>query len=198
MEDTNTDAASGSLKAPMAVSAAAFLAMIAGMYSQGRLWWCELGDLSPYIHEAWGSSHTSQHFFDPYTCTHVLHGVLFFWIARVLFPRLSNAWVGCLAIVVEAAWEVLENTNFIIGKYRSNTASLNYFGDSIANSAGDLIACVAGIWIAWKIGWKWSIVFFILVELALLLWIRDGLIMNIIQLIYPSEALTNWQLQLGS
>lgn len=194
MEGTPDMEPKNGIAAPTAASIAALVGMIAVLYSQGRVWWCVLGDYSLYVHEAWGSSHTSQHLFDPYSFTHVLHGVLFFWIAGWLFKGLSGAWRLSIAVIAEAAWEVLENTNFIIDKYRANTASLDYFGDSIANSAGDLLACVAGFWIAQKLGWLRSLVFFILIELVLLIWIRDGLIMNIIQLIYPSDALKNWQL----
>ena len=78
-----------------------------------------------------GVEHTSQHLFDPYSFTHILHGIIFFWIAGLIFSKLSQAWRFFISIFVEAAWESLENTNFIIDKYRENTASLNYFGDSI-------------------------------------------------------------------
>src|SRR5687768_1251443 len=113
---------------PLVLSFAAALLMVVLLYSQGRIWWCKLGDYAIYVNDAWNSSHTSQHFLDPYTFTHVLHGVLFFWLARLLFSKLSAAWQFFIAIFVEAAWEVLENTNYVVEKYRENTASLDYFG----------------------------------------------------------------------
>lgn len=179
-----------------ALSAAVTALMSLLLLAQGRIWWCKLGDHSLYVNEAWKSSHTSQHLLDPYTFTHVLHGVLFFWIVSALFPRLANGWRFLITTTVEASWEVLENTNFIIEKYRENTASLDYFGDSIANSIGDVIACMAGFVIASKLGRWGSLSFFIAVELLLMLWIRDGLILNILMLIYPLDGVRRWQMSM--
>lgn len=179
---------------PVILSFTATALMVFVLYAQGRLLWCKLGDYRIYVHEAWNSSHTSQHFFDPYTFTHILHGVMFFWLASLIFSRLSVAWQIFIAILIEAAWEILENSNFIIEKYRENTASLDYFGDSILNSVGDLVACVVGFLIAQKIGWRRSLIFFLLTEIVLLLWIRDGLLLNILMLIYPLDAIKNWQM----
>lgn len=166
---------------------------IAALFAQGRVWWCKIGDLSPYVNQAWNSSHTSQHLFDPYTFTHFLHGVAFFWLAKLLFKNLSNAWRFAIAIFAESAWEVFENTNYVIEKYRENTASLDYFGDSIANSFGDLVACGLGFWVAMKLGAWRSLAVFVFVEIVLLFWIRDGLLLNILMLVYPLDAVKDWQ-----
>jgi hypothetical protein len=179
---------------PLILSFAGGLLMVVLMRVGGRIWWCKLGDYAVYVNEAWNSSHTSQHFLDPYTLTHVLHGIMFFWLAGLIFYKLSAAWRFFIAIFVEAAWEVLENTNYVIDKYRENTASLDYFGDSIFNSVGDLLACAVGILFAFKLGWRKSLLFFLLTEIALLLWIRDGLLLNILMLIYPLEAVKQWQM----
>ncbi len=168
--------------------------MIIVLYSQGRIWWCKLGDYAIYVNEAWNSSHTSQHFFDPYTFTHILHGVLFFWLASVIFSKFSFAWHFFAAVFAECAWEILENSNFIIEKYRENTASLDYFGDSILNSFADVLACAFGVLIACKLGWRRSLLFFLLSEIMLLIWIRDGLLINILMLIYPLDSVKNWQM----
>lgn len=179
---------------PAISSFGAAVLMVIALYAQGRLWWCKFGDYRIYVHEAWNSSHTSQHFFDPYTFTHILHGVIFFWLINLIFPKISAGWQIFIAILAEAAWEVLENSNFIIEKYRENTASLDYFGDSILNSVGDLAACAVGFLIAQKLGWWRSLIFFLLTEIVLLLWIRDGLLLNILMLIYPLDAVKNWQM----
>ena len=176
------------------ISAAVFVLMIFILWFQGRIWWCKLGDYAIYINEAWNSSHTSQHFLDPYTFTHILHGFLFFWLTLLFFRNLSTVWKFSIAILVESVWEIFENTNYIIEKYRENTASLDYFGDSIFNSIGDVLACAVGFIIAFKLGWRRSIVIFIFIELVLILWIRDSLLINIIMLIYPIEAIKNWQM----
>lgn len=175
-----------------AVAAALSTALI--LNSQGRIWWCKSGDAAIYVHDAWNSSHTSQHLLDPYSFTHVLHGVMFSWFAALIFGKLKTEWRFLIAVVAEGAWEILENSSWIIEKYRANTASLDYFGDSIANSMGDIVACATGFWIATKLGlWK-SIAFFLFVEIVLLLWIRDGLLLNILMLAWPVEAVKNWQM----
>lgn len=166
----------------------------AALYLSGRVWWCKSADAAIYVAQAWNSSHTSQHLLDPYTFTHVLHGVLGFWIAAKLFANFSLASKTVMVAAAEAAWEVLENSNFIIEKYRENTASLDYFGDSIANSIGDIAACIIGFLIAVRLGLWRSLAFFVLVELALLFWIRDGLLLNILMLVYPLEWIKNWQI----
>jgi hypothetical protein len=164
------------------------------LWTQGRIWWCKFGDLAVYINQAWNSSHTSQHLFDPYTFTHVLHGILAFWLAGLLLKRFDMLWRFVAGIGGEAAWEVLENSSYIIEKYRENTASLDYFGDSIMNSVGDVLASAIGFAIAAKLG-RWpSLAFFFAVEVVLFLWIRDGLLLNILMLIYPMDWIKSWQL----
>jgi hypothetical protein len=181
---------------PLLASFAATVLMVILLYSQGRIWWCKFGDYAIYVNEAWNSSHTSQHLFDPYTFTHILHGVMFFWLASVIFSKISASWRFFIAIFAECAWEMLENSNYIIQKYRENTASLDYFGDSILNSVGDVIACAFGFFIAYKLGWWKSLIFFLLTEIMLLIWIRDGLLLNILMLIYPLDSVKNWQMSI--
>ncbi len=159
----------------------------------GRIWWCKSGDLSLYINDAWNSSHTSQHLLDPYTFTHILHGILAFWIAGLLFKRIAPYWQLAIAAAAEAGWEILENSDFIIEKYRENTAALDYFGDSVANSVGDLGACMFGFWVAAKLGMWRSLVFFFAVELVLLVWIRDSFLLNIVMLVNPIDWIKTWQ-----
>jgi len=183
-------------KLAIALIPAGTLLMAAVLHFNGRVWWCKIGDHAVYINEAWESSHTSQHLFDPYSFTHVLHGVLFFWLTGIIFSKLSLNWQMLIAGVAEMGWEILENSNFIIEKYRANTASVDYFGDSIANSIGDLIACLLGFWIAAKLGWLRALFFFIAVEIILLIWIRDGLLLNILQLLYPVEGIKHWQMSI--
>lgn len=179
---------------PLILSVVITIVMALVLLGQGRIWWCKSGDWAIYINQAWGSSHTSQHLFDPYTFTHILHGVLFFWIIGLAFKKLNIVWRLFIATVAEAAWEVFENSSFIIEKYRENTASLDYFGDSIMNSVGDVLACGFGFWIAYKVGWWRSLVFFIVVEIALLVCIKDSLLLNILMLIYPLDGIKHWQM----
>lgn len=168
------------------------LAMIFLLRAQGRVWWCKLGDYAPATLDAW-TTHTSQHVFDPYSLTHVLHGILFFWLIAALFEKWSFGARLALALFVEAFWEVLENSNAVIEHYRENTASLDYFGDSILNSVGDLGACGIGFYIAARLGWRRSLAVFLLTEIVLLVWIRDSLLLNVLMLIYPLESIKAWQ-----
>ena len=178
---------------PIALSVGITILMSLLLWRMGRIWWCKQGDWAIFIKDAWGSVHTSQHLLDPYALTHVLHGVAFCLILTAVFSKLAVEWRFVIAVLAEAGWELLENSTFIIEKYRANTASFDYFGDSIVNSMADVGACALGFWIAAKLGaWK-SLAFFVLVELALILWIRDSLLINIIMLIYPIDAIKIWQ-----
>lgn len=167
--------------------------MVAGLYWQGRVWWCKVGDLAIWSSDIW-ASHNSQHFFDPYTFTHILHGVLYFWIIDFLFKEMPLRWKFFVVILVECLWELLENSNFIIERYRAVTISLDYFGDSILNSLSDVISCTFGAFLTYKLKFWRSLAFFVLTEITLLLLIRDNLTLNIIMLIYPIEAIKTWQM----
>lgn len=173
---------------------AVILIMMIALATEGRVWWCQW-DTPIYIwsSDVW-SKHNSQHFLDPYTFTHILHGFLFFWLARLIFRRrISFAWMLFAAVVGESAWELVENSEYMIELYRTNTASLEYFGDSIANSLGDVVACVVGFLIAYKLQIWRSIVVFLLIEAVLMLTIKDSLLINILMLINPIEAIKVWQ-----
>lgn len=180
---------------PWLLIIAAVVLMVFQLFYQGRLWWCR-----DDAYTLWSgtvlSRHNSQHLFDPYTFTHVLHGVLYFWLATLIFRRMPLAWRLFLAILVECSWEVLENTNMVIERYRAVTISLDYFGDSVANSLGDVLSCALGFLIAQKIKLWWSLALFIIIEIILLFWIHDSLLLNIVMLVYPIEAIKTWQLNL--
>jgi len=160
---------------------------------QGRVWTCACGSWAPWAGDT-NSMHNSQHLFDPYSFTHILHGILFYGALAWAIPRVVTEWKFVLALVIEAAWEVVENSPFIINRYREATFALGYEGDSILNSMGDLVSCALGFWIARRLGLRWSLVVFVAIELALLFWIRDNLTLNVIMLIYPVDAIKAWQL----
>lgn len=140
------------------------------------------------------SSNNSQHFLDPYSFTHVLHGFLFFWLIAWLAPRLAATWQLVLAIAVEALWEAFENTNFIIDRYRSETAALGYNGDTVVNSFGDILCCLVGFMIAKRLGLRRSLIVFVALELVLFVWIRDSLLLEILMLVFPVEAIKALQM----
>jgi hypothetical protein len=177
---------------PNLAIAAAVSLMVILLKVQGRVWWCQLGDFSPWSGDI-NSSHNSQHLFDAYSFTHVLHGVLYCGITALIHRNMRTVWRFAIAISIGAAWELLENSTFVIERYRAGTISLNYFGDSIFNSISDVFCCGVGFWIAQKLGWFKSICFFLLTEIILIFWIRDSLLINIIMLVYPVEAIKMWQ-----
>lgn len=160
---------------------------------EGRLWICACGTIKPWVGDTC-SSNNSQHFLDPYALTHVLHGVAFYWIISWLWPRMRLARQVLLAIALEAAWEVCENTNFVIERYRTATAALGYTGDTVVNSLGDILCCLAGFLIAQRLGFRRSLIAFIVLELILILWIKDSLLLEILMLISPIEAIKSWQM----
>ena len=161
------------------------------LHYQGRLWLCSCGQFFLWVGDAW-SSDTSQHLLDPYSFTHMLHGFIFCWLIGWFAPRLSRAWQLWLAVAVEAVWEVIENSEFVIQRYRE-AGALGYFGDTIVNSVGDIAMCGFGFVLAWYLGFVRSLALFVTVEVVLLLWIRDSLALNVLMLIYPVEWIEQWQ-----
>ena len=162
------------------------------LHYQGRLWLCSCGRFLLWVGDAW-SSDTSQHLLDPYSFTHVLHGFVFYWLMLWFAPRLSRVWQLWLAVAAEAVWEVVENSEFIIQRYREGTAALGYSGDTVVNSLGDIVMCGFGFVLARYLGFGRSLTLFVAVEVVLLFWIRDSLLLNVVMVIYPIEWIKQWQ-----
>src|SRR4028118_130518 len=160
--------------------------------SQGRLWWCPCDYLLLWSGDPW-SSDNSQHLLDPYSFTHVLHGFLFCGLIALIVPRLRRAWQLWLAISLEAVWEVVENSRFVIERYRKETAALGYQGDTIVNSLADILLCGVGFLLASRLGFRRTVALFVVTEVALTVWIRDNLSLNVLMLIYPLEVVKGWQ-----
>jgi hypothetical protein len=188
------DKAAPLLTRKTAVVAAAAVIVFAGvLVLEGRPGWCKYG--FAVWSGAWAHC-TSQNLTDPYWFTHVLHGIIFYWVLRYAVPRMELSWRLVIALGIELAWELVENSPWVIEKYRQQTASLDYTGDSIVNSLGDVAAAVLGFWLASRISWKVAVVVFVVIELVLLVLIRDNLTLNVMMLIWPSEVLKAWQLQM--
>jgi hypothetical protein len=160
---------------------------------QGRLWICACGRVDLWAGNT-NSADNSQHLADPYAFTHVLHGLLFYGALAWALPRLALAWRLMVAVGLEALWEIVENSAFVIQRYRETTLALGYEGDTVVNAVADLGWMVVGFWLARRLGWRRSALLFAVTEIVLIVWIRDSLILNIIMLLVPVEALKNWQL----
>ncbi|MDA1335113.1 MAG: DUF2585 family protein [bacterium] len=160
----------------------------------GRVPFCECGEIG-----LWGGIYLnpqmSQQLADIYTPSHFLHGIIFFWILYALRKKIPMS-IGVMlliATVVEVGWEIFENTEFIINRYREVTISFDYYGDSIYNTVGDILFMMVGFVFAYKLpGWA-SIIAFLVLETGVLLLIRDNLTLNILMLVYPMEAIRIWQ-----
>jgi hypothetical protein len=180
--------------APALASIAILIAAIVGLLLEGRIWWCDCGTWWPWWTDVW-SSHCSQHLLDPYSITHLSHGLIFYAALAWLAPRLALGWRLAIALAIAGAWEVLENSAFIINRYREATMSLDYIGDSITNAIGDMLSCAFGFWLAHRIGIRYAALLFVATEILLLFMIRDNLTLNVIMLIRPIDAIKDWQSQ---
>lgn len=163
------------------------------LWAEGRLFWCACGEFRVWVGDTC-SSQNSQQLFDPYSFTHVLHGFLLFWLIALVFKNLSPSRQLSLAAILEALWEILENTPFIIDRYRAQTAALGYTGDTIVNSLGDLFCAIVGFQVARRLGYVRSLIAFLILEVVLLFWIHDSLLLQILMLIFPVNALKLWQM----
>jgi hypothetical protein len=189
---------SGSTSFPFYMSLSVFLVAITAaiLLAMGRTPICECGVVE-FWHGTVRDSGNSQHLTDWYTPSHIIHGFLFYGVAwligRMRGKPLPVGSAFLLALGAECAWELVENTDTVIERYRATNIALDYYGDSVVNSVSDILAMAAGFWLA-KVWPVWlTVLVAVLMEAIVGFWIRDNLILNIIMLIHPVEAINQWQ-----
>lgn len=163
------------------------------LFVMGREPWCTCGYIKVW-HGLVESSENSQHLTDWYSFTHIIHGIAFYCILWIVARRMPVRTRFIIALLIEAGWEILENSPLIIDRYRTATISLDYFGDSIVNSMGDIVSMMIGFWLALRLPIRIAIALVVLIEIVLAIVIRDNLTLNIIMLIHPFEAIRAWQM----
>ena len=179
------------------ITAAAFVVQAAILYTMGQPPICACGTVRFWVGTVL-SPENSQQITDWYTPSHVIHGMLFFALGHLLFRgRWSSVFALALALGIEVAWELVENSPPVIARYREQALAQGYSGDSILNSLSDTLAMLAGFGLAARLPVRFSLGLAVAAELFTCLMIRDNLTLNVVQLIVPSKTISAWQAEGG-
>jgi len=175
----------------LALAGVLLLAAIA-LRLEGRPWWCACREPTPFALDPTGP-HNSQHLFDPYSLTHFVKGLFYCGLLFWALPKVPWTWRLILAVGLEAAWEVIENSPPVIERYRTATIAAGYQGDTLVNSLGDIASSGVGFLLARRLGLWWSATIVVATEVLVLLWIRDNLTLATVMLVIPLDSVKTWQ-----
>ncbi|HEY6918627.1 MAG TPA: DUF2585 domain-containing protein [Tabrizicola sp.] len=187
-----TDRSASSRLTPILIIVGIILLTAAYLLWIGREPICKCGYVKLWHGEV-VSAENSQHLSDWYTPSHIIHGFLFFGALWLVARRLSLGWRLAIATLVECAWEIIENSDAVIERYRAVTISLDYYGDSVINTVFDVFAMILGFWLAARLPVWATVALILLFEGATMLIIRDGLALNVLMLLYPLDWIAEWQ-----
>lgn len=174
------------------------LVTLAILLAMGRPPICTCGTVELWYGNINGPGN-SQHLSDWYTPSHIIHGMLFYGLAWLLFVKWQVGgkdparWGFPLAVFLEAAWEVLENTPFVIDRYRAVTVNWGYSGDSVINSIADIGWMSLGFWLAMRLPVKLTVALAVTAEIVTALVVKDNLTLNVVMLVWPLESIRVWQ-----
>jgi len=163
-------------------------------YAMGRVPICKCGTIRLWVGKV-NSAENSQQIADWYSFSHIIHGFIFYGLTYLLGRRRWSLGLRLLlAVLVESAWEVFENTNYVVNYYRHQTMSWGYAGDSILNSMCDILFAVLGFFIAARVPVWLTIALIVAMEVGVAIAIRDNLTLNIIMFLHSFEAIKHWQM----
>lgn len=160
--------------------------------AMGRVWLCTCGTVRLWVGDIW-SSEMSQQMFDWYTASHIVHGILFYGLLHLLARRLPVVTRLAIAVGIEAAWEMAENSPWVIEAYRKQALAVGYEGDSILNSLSDTLSMMAGFAIARFLPWKATVALVLALEIGVGYLVHDNLTLNILNFIHRFPAIEAWQ-----
>jgi hypothetical protein len=179
-----------SIAAAVVLSLVAVQALV--LHAMGRVWICTCGTIRLWVGDIW-SPELSQQLFDWYTPSHIVHGVVFYGLLRLALPKAPVAVRLAIAVGIEVAWEIAENSPWVIEAYRKQALAAGYTGDSILNSLMDTASMMTGFALAWRLPWKATVALALALEIGTAALVRDNLTLNILNFIHRFPAIEAWQ-----